>query len=237
MATSTLPITFNKPNGFTDKDKEVFNNKIGDLNNFFQELFKTIIEKFNTNETPKKIATDFYRTHSNDIDNLCIGRPIDHPDNSITCKIIKKPEMITEQKLARLIYNLARKIKEIGITKMEKFKDTTTGKINIEKMAGGNLNNSYLNIRDILLDNRLANNIGECNHNMQKKPHCEYCLKWQNNRIMLRQLLFDLLSEDNYETLLVLIHDNVELFPAGILDQDQFGNFYILLNEYIESKK
>ena len=72
---------------------------------------------------------------------------------------------------------------------------------------------------------------------MQKKPHCEYCLKWQNNRIMLRQLLFDLLSEDNYETLLVLIHDNVELFPAGILDQDQFGNFYILLNEYIESKK
>jgi len=114
--------------------------------------------------------------------------------------------------------------------------------------GGGHTGNIFLNLQEILKENTneykdsaflcvQVNNRIICSHNkpMQDNP-CNYCEKWSENRKLFKQLIITMLANNDIISIINLMKLNLSLFPAAILEKDEYNYFYTSLAEYKKIK-
>ena len=87
--------------------------------------------------------------------------------------------------------------------------------------GGGDGHRSYINLTSILTE--------ECESTGQHR--------WKIERNKFKQIITMMLNENKIVDILRLMKDNLHLFPAAILDEDQFDRFHVLIENYKKEKR
>jgi len=235
-----------RSNKLTAIDIQVLNDNIDNLNNFFNLVLDSLCENKTTriNTTVREIVDKINKNMGRDVNNLfCMGRKEKNED----CK--KYPKMFSNDRLIKIIYDLVVRYnsKKSLIHLVCKYdKETKTyadDNLQANVSIGGNPEgNSFINLRDILIENTKheteimciqINDKQICYHNKPTTANkCDFCDKWQKDRELFKQLINEMLEQNQIINIIELMKDNLHLFPAAILDQDRYHYFHTSLEEY-----
>ena len=110
--------------------------------------------------------------------------------------------------------------------------------------------NAYINLRDILTGNTKyeesaflcvqTNGKLVCSNksgsNKSGRP-CDFCDKWTRDRVMFKQLINEMTNQMQVINIIELMKNNLHLFPAAILDNNQYHSFHTSLDAYRQKSK
>ncbi len=234
-------------NKLTPTDIDILKRNIGNLELFFNTVFEILCngKKKNKQKTVAEVVNTILQQQnlkfSDDI--FCMGRtPANH-----NCNI--RPKMFNKDQLTHIITELVTKYNNNDefIHFICKYNATTneydTGSREANVTVGGNPEgNSFINLRDILIENTKheteimciqINDKQICYHNKPTTANkCDFCDKWQKDRELFKQLINEMLEQNQIINIIELMKDNLHLFPAAILDQDRYHYFHTSLEEY-----
>ncbi len=134
----------------------------------------------------------------------------------------------------------------------EKFKNKACG-IKQEKwsltitaaQSGGEYGkeNSYINIEE-LFSQRPTQQLTcvmhgdkiKCSHSGAHMK-CELCKRWMLNRELLRYVILKMLNQNNIIEMIDLLIENINLFPVAILNEQEFHQFHIAIDQFRQAKR
>ena len=235
-------IQINKKNTnsrLTHDDISSLKQKINDLNTFFNKIFDILCDGKKNLSTKKTVGDVVKLIMTDDIYNTT--------RTNLTTNLFQK--MFNKEQLIKIITDLVTKYNTNNsfihfVCKYNKDSKTYDDNNRQAKISvGGNPEgNSYINLRDILMESTKEeteimciqiNDKQKCYHNKSTtSSKCDFCDKWQTDRELFKQLINEMLEQKQIINIIELMKDNLHLFPAAILDQDRYHFFHTSLEEY-----
>jgi len=227
----------------TSHDVDVLNTKQRSLQDLMNKILELMCEKntIKPSEIAKKILTEMGASLNQ---NFCMGRNVASVGGSNECDNL--PKMFDQQKLEKMILGLVNKYNSKQwihlVCKYDKETKQPTGHLPASIIIEGGGGNSFIDLRNLLIEDTKeespfvcvqVNDKMVCSHNKPSTSRrCDFCDKWTRDREMFKQLIYEMLAQNQIINIIELMKDNLHLFPAAILDQERYHIFHTSLEEY-----
>ena len=103
--------------------------------------------------------------------------------------------------------------------------------------------NSYINIEELFSQRPTQQLMCVMHGDKLKCSHsgahmqCELCKRWMLNRELLRYVILKMLNQNNIIEMIDLLIENINLFPVAILNEQEFHQFHIAIEQFRQAKR